>query len=67
MPYVMAYDLRPLEVLKEKKALYEQILEEDCLLLFEHDPIHGSCTIKKNERGKIIVDEYLSIEEFLNK
>ena len=67
MPYVMAYDLRPLEVLKEKKNLYDHILGTDTLLLFEHDPKNSSCTIKKNEKGRIVIDELLSIPDFLKK
>ncbi len=67
MPYVMAYDLRPLVTLKEKKALYDGMDFKNTLLLFEHDPFNSSCTIKTNDRGRIVVDEYLSIEEFLNR
>ncbi len=66
LPYVMSYDIRPLEAIKEKKTLLELAAEESALLLFEHDPTQGSCTIKRNDRGRIVLDQYLSIEEYLN-
>lgn len=66
LPYVMSYDIRPLEAIKEKKALLNLAIEESALLLFEHDPINGSCTIKENDRGRIVLDQYMSIEDYLN-
>jgi len=37
-PYIMGYDLFPLETLKAKKELLQRAAEEDWLLIFEHDP-----------------------------
>lgn len=37
-PYIMGYDLFPLETLKIKKELIEQAARERWLLIFEHDP-----------------------------
>lgn len=41
LPYVMSYDLYPLETLKTKKKIYDQALAEDWTLAFVHDPIHS--------------------------
>lgn len=38
LPYIMAYDLRPLTTLEEKKTLLRQAVDEDWILFFEHDP-----------------------------
>lgn len=37
-PYIMGYDLFPLETLKAKKQLLQRAVEENWLLIFEHDP-----------------------------
>lgn len=38
IPYVMGYDLYPLEVIAHKKKLLQKAAEEAWLLIFEHDP-----------------------------
>jgi glyoxylase-like metal-dependent hydrolase (beta-lactamase superfamily II) len=37
LPYIMAYDLFPLDTLDFKRRLYEKALKGDWLLLFDHD------------------------------
>lgn len=58
MPYVMGYDIRPLETLKEKEKFFTQIIEEDMRIIFEHDALHETCSLTKNERGRIIPGEF---------
>ena len=38
LPFIAAYDLFPLEVLEEKKILIEKALQENWLLIWDHDP-----------------------------
>jgi len=38
IPYVMGYDLFPLEVIENKKRLLQKAEQEGWLLIFEHDP-----------------------------
>jgi glyoxylase-like metal-dependent hydrolase (beta-lactamase superfamily II) len=57
MPYVMAYDVRPLETLKEKAKILETAVAENWHLIFEHDPETVCATVKKNEAGKIVIDK----------
>jgi glyoxylase-like metal-dependent hydrolase (beta-lactamase superfamily II) len=38
LPYVMGYDLYPLDVISKKKELLEIAIREHWLLIFEHDP-----------------------------
>jgi len=45
IPWVMSYDLRPTETVKEKDILLKKMHDEDWILFFEHDPIHQACTI----------------------
>lgn len=54
MPYVMAYDLRPLQVLAEKKRLLQEALEGDYSLIFEHDPKVQCSKVIQTESGRIV-------------
>jgi glyoxylase-like metal-dependent hydrolase (beta-lactamase superfamily II) len=38
LPWIMGYDLEPLVTLESKRGLWAQALEEEWLLVFEHDP-----------------------------
>jgi glyoxylase-like metal-dependent hydrolase (beta-lactamase superfamily II) len=38
IPYVMGYDLYPLDIIKKKKDILQTALNEHWLLIFEHDP-----------------------------
>jgi glyoxylase-like metal-dependent hydrolase (beta-lactamase superfamily II) len=38
LPWIMGYDLEPLVTLESKRGLWSRALEEDWLLVFEHDP-----------------------------
>jgi len=51
IPYVMAYDVRPLETMKEKKQILEKAFQENWLLFFEHDPKIELCNLQKTEKG----------------
>ncbi len=63
MPYVMAYDLRPLETLKEKEALLTKAVEKQYILFFEHDPRTECASVKRNDRGRIVIDETFELEQ----
>ena len=38
IPYIMGYDLYPLDVMEKKEEVLRQAIEEKWLLIFEHDP-----------------------------
>jgi glyoxylase-like metal-dependent hydrolase (beta-lactamase superfamily II) len=38
LPYIMSYDLFPLETMKNKERFYQQAIEEDWTVAFNHDP-----------------------------
>lgn len=63
LPYIMAYDVRPLESLKEKTALLEAAATEGWYLFFEHDPTTECATVKKDERGRIVLDKTFMLNE----
>lgn len=51
IPYIMAYDTRPLLTMDEKKNFLQEAQEEDYILYFEHDPVVECCTVELTERG----------------
>jgi len=51
LPYVMGYDVRPLNTLKEKEYILKQAAENNWTLFFEHDPTIECCTVAQTERG----------------
>jgi len=59
-PYIMGYDLRPLQTLDEKKQLLTEAMEKKCMLYFEHDPFVEAVTLKDSEKG-LVVDEIIKI------
>ncbi|MDB4438871.1 MBL fold metallo-hydrolase [bacterium] len=52
MPYVMSYDIRPLETLKDKARFYEKALDENTFIFFEHDKDNAFGQLTRNERGR---------------
>ncbi|MBI1804436.1 MAG: MBL fold metallo-hydrolase [Ignavibacteriae bacterium] len=51
LPYIMAYDLRPLTTLEEKKKILHQAVDEDWILFFEHDPKTVAGKITRTDKG----------------
>ncbi|RYG33631.1 MAG: MBL fold metallo-hydrolase [Chitinophagaceae bacterium] len=51
LPYVMAYDMFPLQTLQEKKAFLNEAAENEYVLMLEHDPVHECCTVELTEKG----------------
>ena len=65
MPYVMSYDIRPLETLREKGRLLENAVNNNDILFFEHDAHYECGTVKRNERGRIVLDKTFNLEDIL--
>lgn len=51
LPYVMAYDMFPLTTLHEKKSFLTEAVENNYVLLFEHDVHNECCTLQQTEKG----------------
>ena len=51
LPYIMGYDVRPLETLQEKEALLPRAVKENWTLFFEHDPTNECCSLADTDRG----------------
>ena len=51
IPWIMAYDTRPLQTLKDRERFYAEALENDYILFFEHDIYNEAGTIQETEKG----------------
>ncbi len=64
IPYIMAYDMRPLQTLTEKQIILNKAIENNWTLFFEHDPIIECVTLERNEKG-IAKKDILLLEDIL--
>ena len=64
LPWIMAYDVRPLLTLQEKHAILKQAAAENWILFFEHDRAVECATVQPTERG-VRVKETLTLSEAL--
>ncbi len=65
MPYVMAYDIRPLVTLTEKARMLEDAARNKTVLFFEHDPVAECGSVRKDESGRIVVDRVGLLQDLL--
>lgn len=60
LPWIMAYDLRPLVTLDEKRKILNHAVEEGWILFFEHDPNTEAVRVKRTDKG-IVVDSTVNM------
>lgn len=66
LPWIMAYDVRPLETLKEKEDFLPKAAKEQFVLFFEHDEVNECCTVEETERG-VRVKQKFSLKDFFGR
>jgi glyoxylase-like metal-dependent hydrolase (beta-lactamase superfamily II) len=57
LPYIMGYDLYPIQTLETKRWVLDRAFEEHWLLIFEHDPLVQAGHVKKDVDGKYFLEE----------
>lgn len=62
LPYVMAYDIRPLDTLKEKENFLNRAYENNHIIMFEHDKEVECCNLTMTERG-IVFENTFALSE----
>ena len=60
IPYVMGYDIQPLETVKEKQKYLQLAVEENWKLIFGHDSINACASVKLTEKGYLF-DRYSNL------
>lgn len=58
LPYVMAYDMFPLQTLQEKKLFLTEAEQNNFILFFEHDPKIECCSVQASEKGIRLKDTF---------
>lgn len=58
----MSYDLDQLKTIEEKKTLLEETVENDYVLMFQHDPDTECCTVTRTPKG-IRAAEKMKVED----
>ncbi len=62
LPWIMGYDMKPLQTLKEKKEFLKKAVEKSWYIYLEHDAEHEVITLK-NEDGKYSMDQSMKISD----
>jgi glyoxylase-like metal-dependent hydrolase (beta-lactamase superfamily II) len=57
LPYIMGYDLFPIQTLETKRWVSDRAFEERWLLLFEHDPAVQAGYVRRDQDGKYFLHE----------
>lgn len=60
LPYIMGYDLFPIQTLETKRRVLDQAVEEEWLLLFEHDPLVQGGYVRRDREGRGFLREVSS-------
>ena len=50
LPWVMGYDLDPLKLIEEKRAILSPCADENWFLFFEHDPYVDAGRVERNQQ-----------------
>lgn len=58
LPYVMAYDMFPLQTLNEKKTFLAEAATNNYILYLEHDPINECCMLQHTEKGVRLAETF---------
>jgi len=58
MPWIMAYDTKPLLTLDDKEKFYNEAVPGDYVLFFEHDLYNECCTLQDTPKGVRVKDTF---------
>jgi len=58
MPYIMGYDMRPLETLADKGRFFKRALDENWTLFFEHDGQTECARLEMGEKGVRVSERF---------
>jgi hypothetical protein len=60
----MSYGMRPLITMEEKIQVLQMAVNEDCIILFEHDPLYEAAVVEQTDKG-IRVKHRGGLSEFI--
>lgn len=62
LPWVMGYDMAPIQTLKEKESFLNEAASNGWYIFLEHDATHEVITVK-SEDGKFSMDRFMKLED----
>lgn len=65
LPYLMGYDIRPLQTLKEKKEFLHEAADNEYFLFLEHDAYSELCTVQHTDKGVRLKEKHKFTDIFL--
>ncbi len=65
LPYVMAYDIRPLVTMQERAELHEKVVDTNHFIYFEHDKDVAVGQLIKNDRGRVVFGGEVSLSDIV--
>jgi glyoxylase-like metal-dependent hydrolase (beta-lactamase superfamily II) len=60
LPYIMGYDLFPIQTLETKRWVLDRAFEQRWLLIFEHDPVVQGGYVRRDQDGKYFLREVVA-------
>lgn len=66
LPYIASFDVFPLLAMEEKDLFLKQAIDNNYILFFEHDAVNQCCTVKINEKGKVVPREIFNLEDLMH-
>jgi hypothetical protein len=58
-PWLMGYDLFPMDTLAFKRRFIREAIDREYLIVFEHDPHVSAGYIRENAKGQRFVEQLL--------
>lgn len=62
IPYVMGYDIQPLETVKEKEKYLRLAVDQDWKLIFGHDPFNLGSEVQKTNKGFLFKEGFKELK-----
>lgn len=62
LPWIMGYDMNPIQTLEEKETFLNKVVDENWYLFLEHDAEHEVVTVQK-ENGKFLLKDSLKLAD----
>ncbi len=59
LPYIMGYDIRPLQTLEEKRKILNSAADRNWILFFEHDTNTIATTVQRTQKGFAINEKII--------
>ena len=58
IPYGMAYDNYPLTTIEEKRKMLPTIVDEQWIVVFEHDALRDAARLSMTDKGPVVSEEF---------